>query len=129
MVIKIGHTPYLGEFFDWELGLDKHLACFLTLRNRLRPGTRKGLKDTSRHVLERRLFTGLQLLKYRVNLALSCAVSGGGRREETGDRGEGLTALRGSDDGEYPLIMARGPAWAKVSRKFDGERIRRTHVC
>ena len=62
-----------------------------------------GLKGVSRHVPVIRPFTGLQLLKYRVNFALSCADSRVGRREEAGDFGDfgvGLTALRGSEEEE-----------------------------
>lgn len=81
------------------------------------------------NVLERRPFTGLLLLKYCVNLALSCAVSGGGKREAPGDFGEGLTALRGSDEEEYPSMTARGPALTKISGEFRDEKLRRAHVC
>ena len=83
----------------------------------------------SMHVPERRPFTGPDLLKYCVNLALSCAVSGGGKREEPGDFGVGLTALRGSDGEEYPSKTARGPALTSISGEFRDEKRRRAHVC
>lgn len=81
----------------------------------------------SMHVPERRPFAGPDLLKYCVNLALSCAVSGGGKREEPGDFGVGLTALRGSEGEEYPSMTARGPALTKISGELV-EKVRRAHA-
>ena len=72
------------------------------------------------HIPERTPFTGLHLLKYWANLALSCAVSGGGRREVPGDFGEGLTVLRYSAEEENPSMTGRGPALAKMSNKIWG---------
>ena len=46
----------------------------------------------------------------------------------TGDFGEGLTALRGSEGEEYPVRRATGPALSKVSCRSHSEIIGHTHV-
>lgn len=113
----------MGEFIDWKLGFEKHFSRFVALGKHVETKKRQDRKDRSMHVPVIRPFTGLQVLKSRVNLALSGTVSGGRRREEPGDFGGGLTALRYSADKVYPSRAARGPAIGKMSRKFHHEKV------